>query len=54
MMAEGVEMRFMDDPMHLCRVYMFKVSIPKTMLLKKYVAFWLIVKYLWKAVRHGK
>ena len=53
-MVEGVEMRFMDDPKDLCRVYMFKVSIPQDVLLKKYVAFWLIVKYMWKAVRHAK
>lgn len=54
MKTEGAEMRFMDNPITLCREYMFRVSIPQTMLLKKYVAFWCIVKYLWKVVRHGK
>lgn len=52
-MREGAEMRFMDDPMTLNRVYMFRVSIPKRMLLKKYLAFWCIVKYLWMVIRHG-
>ena len=53
-MREGAEMRFMDDPATLNRVYMFRVSIPQTVLIKgKYVAFWVIVKYLWKVVRHG-
>lgn len=53
-MGEGVEMRFMDDPKDLCRVYMFKVRVSQDRLLNKYVAFWYIVKYLWKVVRHGK
>ena len=52
-MTECVEMRFMDDPMDLSRVYMFRVRIPQTMLLNKYVALWHIVKYMWKVVRHG-
>ena len=53
-MTEGVEMRFMDDPATLNRVYMFRVSIPETVLIKKkYVVFLYIVKYLWKAVRYG-
>ena len=51
---EGVEVRFMDDPKDLCRVYMFKVRVSKFRLLKQYTALWFIVKYLWKAVRHGK
>ena len=54
MANEGAEMRFTDNPMTLCREYMFRVSIPQTMLLNKYVAFWRIVKYLWKVVRYGK
>lgn len=54
-MREGAEMRVMDDLATLNRVYMFRVSIPKTVLIKeKYVAFWVIVKYLWKVVRHGE
>ena len=54
-MTEGVEMRYMDDPVTQHRVYMFRVSIPKTVLIKeKYVVFWYIVKYLWRVVRHGK
>lgn len=53
-MGEGVEMRFMDDPEDLCRVYMFKVRISRIRLLDKYVAFWYIVKCLWKVLRHGK
>lgn len=53
-MNEGAEMRYMDNPITLCREYMFRVCIPKTMLLNKYVAFWHIVKYMWKVVRNGK
>jgi hypothetical protein len=53
MATERVEMRFMDDPKDLCRVYMFKVHVEQTRLLNKYVAFWYIVKYLWKVVRYG-
>jgi hypothetical protein len=53
-MGEGVEMRFMDDPESLCRVYMFKVHVSQTRLLNKYAALWFIVKYLWKVVRHGQ
>jgi hypothetical protein len=52
-MTERVEMRFMDDPVDLCRVYMFKVHVEQKRLLNKYVALWYIVKYLWKVVRHG-
>jgi hypothetical protein len=53
-MNEGAEMRIMDDPATLNRVFMFRVSIPETLLIEeKYVAFWRIVKYLWKVVRHG-
>ena len=53
-MDEGAEMRIMDDPVSLNRVFMFRVSIPQTLLIKeKYVAFWVIVKYLWKVVRNG-
>lgn len=54
MKSEGAKMWFRDNPVTLCREYMFQVSIPQTALLKKYVAFWYIVKYLWKVVRHGK
>jgi hypothetical protein len=54
LMREGVEMRIMDDPTTLNRVFMFRVSIPQTLLIEeKYVVFWRIVKYLWKVVRHG-
>ena len=53
-MAEGVEMRFMDDPEDLCRVYMFRVCVSTKRLLNKYVALWYTVKYLWKVVRYGK
>lgn len=53
-MTEGAEMRVMDDPTTLNRVFMFRVSVPKTLFIKeKYVAFWRIVKYLWKVVRYG-
>lgn len=51
---EGVEVRLMDDPKDLCRVYMFKVRVSRNRLLKKYTAFWFIVNYLWKEVRHVK
>lgn len=53
-MAECVEMRFMDDPEDFTRVYMFRVRISQHRLLNKYQAFWFIVKYLWKVLRHGK
>ena len=51
---ESAEMQFMDNPRTLCREYMFRVSIPRKMLLKKYVAFLCIVKCLWGVIRHGK
>ncbi len=54
METELVEMRTMDDPISLCRIYMFKVRVPRYVLLKKYVAFCYIVKYLWKVVRYGE
>lgn len=53
-MGEGAEMKFYDDPKDLCRVYMFRVHVSKKRLLKKYVAFWYVVKYLWMVVRHGR
>lgn len=53
-MDERVEMRFMDDPATLCRVFMFRVHVSQKRLLNKYVALWYIVKYLWKVVRHGE
>ena len=52
-MAEHVEMRIMDDPLEMNRVYMFKVHVSRHRLLNKYEALWYIVKYLWKVVRHG-
>lgn len=53
-MDEGAEMRILDDPMdYFCQVYLFRVRVSKHRLLKKYVALWYIVKYLWKVVRHG-
>ena len=54
-MGEGVEMRFTADPKDYTIVYMFRVRVSQTRLLNKYVAFWYIVKYLWKVVRqdHG-
>lgn len=50
---ERVEMRFMNDPIDLCRVYMFKVRVSRVRLLNKYCALWYIYKYLWKVVRYG-
>ena len=52
-MDECVEMRILDDPMECFHVYLFRVRVSKHRLLKKYVALWYIVKYLWKVVRHG-
>lgn len=54
MANEGAEMRFMDDPIDLCRVYRFDVRVSRQRLLNKYAALWFIVKSLWKVVRYGK
>ena len=54
-MAEGVEMRVLEDPSEdFCQVYMFRVRVSRHRLLNKYVALWYIVKYLWKVVHHGR
>ena len=54
MASEYAEMQYTDDPKDMSRVYRFEVRIRRERLLNKYRAFWVIVKYLWKVVRHGK
>lgn len=54
MASEYATMQYTDDPKDISRVYRFEVRIRREHLLNKYRAFWVIVKYLWKVVRHGK
>lgn len=52
MTGEGVELRWMDDPIDLCRVYRFEVRLSRNRLINsKWTAFWWILRYLWRAVR---
>lgn len=52
MTGEGVELRWMDDPRDSCRVYRFEVRISQHRFCRnKWIGFWWILRYLWKAVR---
>ena len=51
-MGEQVEIRYMDDPEDMTRVWLIKVRLPQTVLLSgKWAVFWRIIIYLWKVMR---
>ena len=50
-MGEQVEIRYIDDPKDMTRVWLIKVRLPQTVLLSgKWSVFWRIVLFLWKGV----
>ena len=54
MANEGAVMEYTDDPIDLCRVYCIRVRVSRHRLLKEFVAFWFVVKCIWRVFWNGK